>query len=57
MNTNQLLAKRADHKTNHVLHLLLCIPTVGFWIPVWFLVAMSHRIERWKIDRKLSRQG
>ena len=55
MNTNQLLAKRADHKTSHILHLLLCIPTIGLWIPVWFLVAVSHRIERWKIDRNLAK--
>ena len=53
MNTSQLLAKRADHKTSHILHLLLCIPTAGFWIPVWIMVALSHRSERGKIDRRL----
>ena len=55
MNTNQLLAKRADHKTNHVLHLLLCIPTFGLWIPIWILVSVSHANERRKIDNKLER--
>ena len=56
MNKEQLLARRADHKTSHVLHLLLCIPTIGLWIPIWFLVALSHRIERGKIDRRLAKQ-
>lgn len=28
------------HPTNHVLHLLLSIITVGIWIPVWILVAV-----------------
>lgn len=25
---------------NHVLHLLLSVVTVGFWIPIWLLVAL-----------------
>ena len=56
MNTAALIAKRSDHKTSHILHLFLCIPTVGFWIPVWILVALSNAIERGKIDRRLSQQ-
>lgn len=28
--------------TSHVLHLLLSVITVGLWIPVWILVAMSN---------------
>lgn len=55
MNTNQLLAKRADHKTAHVLHLLLSVITAGLWVPVWILVAVSHGIERGKIDRQLAK--
>ena len=31
----------AERQTpNHVLHLLLAVVTVGFWIPVWILVAV-----------------
>lgn len=26
--------------TNHVLHVILCIVTLGLWIPVWILVAI-----------------
>ncbi len=53
MNEHQLIAKRSDHKTAHILHLILSLITVGLWIPVWLLVAISHRNERNKIDKKL----
>ena len=52
-----LLAKRADHKTAHLLHLVLSLLTAGLWIPVWVLVALSHYNERVKIDRKLEEMG
>ncbi len=29
-----------QQKPNHVLHLLLTVFTVGFWIPVWVLVSL-----------------
>ena len=47
-----LLAKRQSYNTNHILHLLLSIITVGCWIPIWVLVAISNALERNKIDRK-----
>lgn len=46
--------KLARLRTSHVLHLLLSVITVGFWIPVWVIVAMSNAIERSKIERKLN---
>lgn len=51
--TERLLAKRPDHQTSHVLHLLLSILTAGLWIPVWILVAMSHAGQRSRIDLQL----
>lgn len=27
---------------NHVLHLLLSVVTVGFWIPIWIIVAIGN---------------
>lgn len=51
----RLLAKRTDHQTSHVLHLLLSVVTAGLWIPVWILVAISHGLERNKIDAKLKK--
>jgi hypothetical protein len=31
------------YRTNHVLHLLLTVLTVGLWAPVWALVALVNR--------------
>ena len=55
MNAAKLLAKRQDHKTAHVLHFLMSLVTGGLWLPVWLLIALSHAIERGRIDRKLGR--
>ena len=49
----QLIAKRADHRTAHLLHLVLSILTGGLWVVVWALVAISHANERAKIDKQL----
>ena len=57
MTEAQLIAKRADHKTSHILHLFLSVITAGFWIPVWILVTVSHSLERKKIDKKLGQIG
>ena len=49
----RLLAQRKN--TSHILHLLLCIPTFGLWLPVWALVAVSNGLENARIDRALAR--
>lgn len=54
-NQAQLLARREDYKTSHILHLLLSVITCGFWIPVWFLVAITNSAGRARIDRQLAR--
>lgn len=46
-----LMAKREDQKTSHILHLILSVLTLGLWVPVWVIVAVSHRIERSRLDR------
>jgi hypothetical protein len=35
---------------NHVMHALLSVMTLGLWLPIWFIVAVStgHR-QRWLI--------
>jgi hypothetical protein len=43
---------KAKHKTNHILHLILSVITVGLWLPVWVLVAISNSIERGKVERR-----
>lgn len=42
-----VLVKRPG--TNHVLHLLMSIVTVGFWIPIWFLC--SIKIGGWRCSQ------
>jgi len=63
--TEQLiLAQRLAHyETSHVLHLVLTLLSmvIGFgipwYLPVWFLVAVSNAVERAKIERKMRKLG
>lgn len=48
-----MLSKKKS--TSHLLHLILCIPTLGFWVIIWLLVAASNGTENAKIDRKISK--
>lgn len=41
--------------TSHILHLLLCIPTVGLWVVIWILVALSNSMENSRIDRVIAK--
>lgn len=41
-----LQSKITSTKVNHILHLLLCIPTAGFWIIAWILITISAGSER-----------
>lgn len=50
----KLQAEVAKYKTSHVLHFLLCIPTFGFWMPVWFLVAISNGSQAKAIEKLMS---
>ena len=56
MTKSQLLARRADHDTSHLLHLVLSIITAGIWIPVWILITVRHSVARWIIDLRLGRE-
>jgi len=40
--------------TNHILHLLLCIPTCGFWLLVWGVTMRSNDRHNRKIDWQIS---
>ena len=33
-------------KPNHILHFLLCFPTLGLWLIVWIIMGMSMTIKR-----------
>jgi hypothetical protein len=40
--------------TNHILHLLLCIPTCGIWLLVWGITMRSNDRHNRKIDWQIS---
>jgi hypothetical protein len=46
--------KIAGAKVNHILHLLLCFPTVGFWVIPWFFMAMSAGSRRREAQSELN---
>lgn len=35
------VAVEPKRKTNHILHLLLSLITLGVWLPIWFLISMT----------------
>ena len=39
-------------KTNHILHLLLSLITLGLWLPVWFLVSLKTNLSNVKHDTR-----
>jgi len=40
-------------KTNHILHLLLSLLTVGFWIPIWILFSINFSFTNF--DKKIEK--
>jgi len=40
-------------RPNHILHFLLCIPTLGFWIFIWVLLAITMKIStaKYHVDK------
>ena len=48
-----LKTKIASTKVNHILHLLLCIPTAGFWVIAWILITISVSSERNDYEKSL----
>jgi len=58
MNKAQLIIetdKLARVKTSHILHLLLSLLTVGWWIPVWILLGLNNVAERARIERRIKK--
>lgn len=33
-------------KVNHILHLLLCVPTFGLWVIIWILISITASSEK-----------
>lgn len=44
----QQMVTYSKKKTNHVLHLLLSIVTLGVWIPVWIVIAVVNSMRKEK---------
>lgn len=39
----QYIVLHKPRSTNHVLHLLLSLITLGLWIPIWIVMTLSHK--------------
>lgn len=48
-----LLSKKK--RTSHILHLILSFITLGVWIFIWILVAISNSTENSRIDREIKK--
>lgn len=52
---DQLFVLHSQKKsTNHVLHLLLCIPTGGFWVIPWIIIASSNSTHNREITAEIN---
>lgn len=54
MNEQLFVLTNQKKKTNHVLHLLLCIPTLGLWAIVWISVASVNHSKNVQIDYQIN---
>jgi len=54
-NVKVLEMQITQQQTNHVLHLILSIITFLLWTPMWFLITISHALERGRLMRLLER--
>jgi len=43
----------AKKKTNHILHLILSVLTVGCWVLIWVLIAVSHSLENYQLEKRM----
>jgi hypothetical protein len=48
----EFFLRQSGPQTSHGLHVLLSLLTVGFWLPIWALVALSNSIERNKLVKQ-----
>ena len=55
MNERIYVLNSQKKTTRHVLHLLMCVPTDGCWVIIWFLVTMQNNRHNKSIDKKISR--
>lgn len=51
----ELAARRESYRTNHVLHLLISIISVGIWVLPWLIVSQVNAVQRAKFDSQIAR--
>lgn len=44
--SDEIVILEYGKRPNHILHFLLCIPTIGLWLIVWLLLSFSMKIKR-----------
>lgn len=54
MNEKLFFLTSQKKNTSHILHLLLCIPTFGLWLIVWFFVASSNDAHNRKLEKQIN---
>lgn len=54
MNEKLFVLTSQKKNTNHILHLLLCIPTCGIWLLIWGITMRSNDRHNRKIDWQIS---
>jgi len=54
MNEKLFFLTSQKKNTNHILHLLLCIPTCGIWLLIWGITMRSNDRHNRKIDWQIS---
>lgn len=47
----QLISKK--QRTNHLLHFIVTVVTVGAWFPVWILIYVLDVLTNMNINRKI----
>ncbi|MBV4480597.1 hypothetical protein [Pseudomonas khavaziana] len=54
MNEKLFVLTTQKKKTNHILHLLMCIPTYGLWLFVWGITMRGKDAHNRKLDKQIN---
>jgi len=50
---NREMMRLEKYKTDHILHLLVSVLTIGLWLPAWLAIAIINAHERMKSYKRL----
>ncbi len=54
MNEKLFVLATQKKKTNHILHLLMCIPTCGLWLFIWGVTMRSNDAHNSRLDKQIN---